>query len=52
MRIRDRTLNISEEIVLKELSSIAANNSLRVFPKLRISDAIEKSANIGHHAWH
>ena len=42
MRIRDRVLNITEEIVLKELSSIAANNSLRVFPKLRVSDAIEK----------
>jgi hypothetical protein len=42
MRIKDRILNISEEIVLKELSAIVAENGLRVFPKLRLSDVIEK----------
>jgi hypothetical protein len=42
MRVRNRVLNISEEIVLKELSAISADNSLRIFPKLRLSDVIEK----------
>ena len=41
MRIKDRILNISEEIVLKELSAIVAENRLRVFPKYRLSDVIE-----------
>jgi hypothetical protein len=42
MRIKNRVLNTSEEIVLKELSSIAAENTLRVFPMMRLSDVIEK----------
>src|SRR5262245_58215086 len=44
MRIKDRILNTSEEIVLKELSAIVAENRLRVFPKLRLSDVIEKDS--------
>jgi hypothetical protein len=43
MRVRNRILNTSEEIALKELSSIAAENGLRVFPKLRLSDAIDNN---------
>jgi hypothetical protein len=42
MRIKNHVLNVSEEIVLKELSSILGENSLRVFPKLRVSDVLEK----------
>ena len=48
MRMRNRILNISEEIVLKELSSVAAKYSLRVFPKLRLSDAIDKDTYLDH----
>jgi hypothetical protein len=44
MRIKDRILNISEEIVLKELSAIVAENRLRVFPKYRLSDVIENDS--------
>ena len=48
MRIKDRIINISEEIVLKELSAIVAENRLRVFPKLRLSDVIEKDTYLDH----
>jgi hypothetical protein len=46
MRVRDRILNITEEIVLKELSAIIADNGLRVFTKLRLSDVIESNTHL------
>jgi hypothetical protein len=41
MRIKNRVVNVSEEIVLKELSSIAAENGLRVYLKMRLSDVLD-----------
>jgi hypothetical protein len=41
MQIRNRVLNTTEEIVLKELSTIAGA-SRRIFPKMRLSDVIDK----------
>jgi len=42
MKIIDRFLNREEEIALQELSSVAADNALRVFPKTRLSDVLLK----------
>jgi very-short-patch-repair endonuclease len=42
MHVVERFLNRTEEIVFKELSSIASDNSLRVFSKARLSDVIVK----------
>jgi hypothetical protein len=42
MRIVDRFLGVTEEIVLQELFAIVADNGLRVFPKPRMADVIEK----------
>lgn len=44
MKVVDRLFNKSEEIVFKELSEIAADNSLRIFPKIRLCDALIKDA--------
>jgi hypothetical protein len=49
MRIRNRILNISEEIVLKELSAIAADKQFRMFSKPRLSDVIEKDTYLDTH---
>lgn len=35
-------MNRSEEIVFQELERIASDNALRVFPKVRLSDVLEK----------
>jgi Protein of unknown function (DUF2726) len=40
MKITDALLNKSEEMVLRELETIADDNGLRVFPKPRLSDVI------------
>jgi hypothetical protein len=42
MKIVDSLLNQSEEAVLRELQNIASDNGLRVFPKPRLSDVIQK----------
>src|SRR5262249_49483013 len=42
MKIADALLNKSEEIVWRELGTIADENGLRAFPKLRLSDVIVK----------
>lgn len=42
MRTRDRLLNKSEEVVLRELEAIADDNGLRVFASTRLSDVLEK----------
>jgi hypothetical protein len=42
MKIVDRFLNRSEEIVFKELTSVAADNGLRAFAKPRLSDVLLK----------
>lgn len=42
MKIVDSLLNRSEEIVFRELQSIAQDNGLKVFPKTRLSDVISK----------
>jgi Protein of unknown function (DUF2726) len=41
VRIKNSVVNVSEEIVLKELSSITTENNLRVFAKLRLQDVID-----------
>src|SRR5262245_53908043 len=40
MRIATRLLNRAEEVVFRELNSIAHDNSLRLFAKPRLSDVI------------
>lgn len=40
MRIADKLLNKAEEVVFRELNSIAQDNSLRLFAKPRLSDVI------------
>jgi hypothetical protein len=42
MQIADKLVNRSEELVLHELSSIACDNHLLVFPKMRLQDVILK----------
>jgi hypothetical protein len=42
MKVVDSLLNGSEEIVLRELQNIAADNGMRVFVKPRLSDVIQK----------
>jgi hypothetical protein len=41
MRIKNRIMNVSEVIVDKELRSIADENDLRVYAKMRLSDVID-----------
>lgn len=42
MRIVDSLLNRSEEVAFRELQSITSDNNLKVFPKPRLSDVIQK----------
>ncbi|WP_323011060.1 DUF2726 domain-containing protein [Paracoccus sp. (in: a-proteobacteria)] len=42
MRIVESIMNGSEELVFRELENIASDNGLRVFPKLRFSDVVQK----------
>lgn len=42
MKTVDSLLNRSEEVVFRELQSIAVDNDLKVFSKTRLSDVIEK----------
>jgi hypothetical protein len=42
MRVVDSLLNRSEELAFRELQNIADDNSLKVFPKNRMSDVISK----------
>lgn len=46
MKIAEALLNKSEEMVLRELESIADDNGLRVFAKPRLSDVILKGSTI------
>jgi hypothetical protein len=42
MKIVDSLLNRSEEVVFRELQSIASDNAMKVFAKPRLSDVIQK----------
>ncbi len=42
MKIVDSLLNRSEEVVFRELQSIASDDNLKVFSKPRLSDVIQK----------
>jgi very-short-patch-repair endonuclease len=42
MKVAQSLLNRSEEVAFRELESIASDNSLKVFPKPRLSDVIQK----------
>lgn len=44
MRVADRLLNHKEEVVFRELSEVTSDNNLRVFPKPRLSDVVEKGS--------
>jgi hypothetical protein len=46
MEIVRSVLNGAEEACLHELQNIAADNNLRIFPKMRLSDVIRKGASI------
>jgi hypothetical protein len=43
MKVADRLHNRYEEVVFKELSSIAAENALRIFSMIRVSDVLLKA---------
>jgi hypothetical protein len=49
MRIIDRFLNTTEEIALKELFAIGADNSLRVFAKPKLSDVLKNDTYLENH---
>src|SRR5271154_852907 len=42
MEIVETLLNRSEEVAFRELQSVASDNNLKVFPKPRLSDVIQK----------
>ncbi len=42
MKIVESILNRSEEVVYRELQSIASDNNMKVFAKPRLSDVIQK----------
>jgi len=42
MKVVDSLLNRSEEVAFRELQSIVSDNNLKVFPKSRFSDVIQK----------
>lgn len=44
MKVVDSLPNRPEETVLNELEKIASDNALRVFAKMRLSDAIQKES--------
>lgn len=44
MKIAETLLNRSEEVVYRELSSIASDNGMKVFAKPRLSDVIQKGS--------
>lgn len=44
MKVVDSIMNRSEERAFRELSNIASDNGLRVFPKLRFSDVVQKTS--------
>jgi hypothetical protein len=46
MRTAERLVNRTEELVFKELSAIAADNDLKVFPKMRLQDVILKGKTV------
>lgn len=46
MKIVESLLNRSEDIVFRELQSIAADNGMKVFAKTRLSDVIQKGGTL------
>lgn len=46
MKVVDSIMNRSEEHTFRELSNIASDNGLRVFPKLCFSDVVQKDSTI------
>ncbi|GAA5662184.1 DUF2726 domain-containing protein [Ochrobactrum sp. 30A/1000/2015] len=46
MKVVGTIMNRSEERTVRELSSIASDNGMRVFPKLRFSDVVQKDSTI------
>lgn len=46
MKTVDAILNRSEEVVFRELQSIASDNNLKVFAKPRLSDVIQKGSTV------
>jgi uncharacterized protein DUF2726 len=46
MQTAERLVNRTEELVFKELSAIASDNGLKVFPKMRLQDVILKGKTV------